>query len=408
MTSFSGNAVFRPVARLAAVVTIALGVGFAAGAAVGRATAAPLIVVPEELQRANLVQPFNDLFQAYHLLTTQSYYAPQLNRKTLLYAAINGMMSGGTGDPHTIFLSPQDTTAAQAEMNGSFDGIGASVDVTAHGLVVVPLAGSPAARAGLRSGDVIVRIDGHDVTVMNGDEAVTMLRGPAGTRVTLSVQRSGVHGLLTVVVTRGHITVPNVVSRMIGAIAYLKIAQFGDTTASDVVAALRGLMAHHPRGLVLDLRDDPGGFVDTAVTIDSQFLPQGRVILWEQNGQRHLEAPVRSAGTGLVLSTPLAILVNDGTASAAEITAGALQDYRRATIVGIQTYGKGSVQQEFPLDDGSSLRITTHLWLTPHQRLIQNRGITPDVTVDSPVSDGSPGDLQLSRALTLLGAGRSS
>src|SRR5579885_405222 len=400
MTTPRRSAILRPVARLASVVAVALCIGFAAGAMVGRATAAPPIVVPDDLQRS-------DLFQPFHLLTTQSYYAPHLSRKTLLYAAINGMVSGGTGDPHTIFLSPQDTAAAQAQMTGSFDGIGASVDATAHGLVVVPLAGSPAARAGLRSGDVIVRIDGRDVTTMNGDEAVAMLRGAAGTRVTLGVQRSGVHGLLVIVVTRGHITVPDVVSRMIGAIAYLKIAQFGDTTATNVVAALGRLMAHRPRGLVLDLRDDPGGFVDTAVRINSQFLPAGRVILWEQDGQGHLEAPVRSAGSGLARTVPLAVLVNDGTASAAEITAGALQDYRRATIVGIQTYGKGSVQQEFPLDDGSSLRITTHLWLTPRKRQIQNRGITPDVTVDSPVEDGSPADRQLSRALALLRPGRS-
>jgi carboxyl-terminal processing protease len=401
-----GSAIVRPVARLAMVIAVALSIGFAAGAVAGRATASPPIVVPDELQRSDLVQPFNDLFQAYHLLTTQSYYAPHLKRKTLLYAAVDGMMSGGTGDPHTIFLTPQDTAAAQAQMNGSFDGIGASVDATAHGLVVVPLVGSPAARAGLRSGDVIVRINGRDVTTMNGDEAVALLRGAAGTRVTLSVQRSGVHGLLVIVVTRGHITVPDVVSRMFGAIAYLKIAQFGDTTSTAVVSALGRLMAHHPRGLVLDLRDNPGGFVDTAVAINSQFLPSGRVILWERDGQGHLDAPVRSAGGGQARTVPLAVLVNDGTASAAEITAGAMQDNRRATIVGIQTYGKGSVQQEFPLDDGSSLRITTHLWLTPRKRLIQNRGITPDITVDSPVSDGSPGDAQLSRALTLLRAGR--
>jgi carboxyl-terminal processing protease len=131
------------------------------------------------------------------------------------------------------------------------------------------------------------------------------------------------------------------------------------------------------------------------------------VILWEQDGHSHLEAPVRAVGGGQARAVPLAVLVNDGTASAAEITAGALQDNGRATIVGIQTYGKGSVQEEYPLDDGSSLRITTHLWLTPRKRLIQNRGITPDITVDSPVSDGSPGDAQLYRALALLRAGRS-
>ena len=401
---------------LAALLVLTLG----AGIVVGRASADPRlagslvghpgtvraasasIVVPDELQRPDLVQPFDDLFQAYHDVTTASYYAPLPDRKRLIYAAINGMLTGGTGDPHTIFISPEDNAALQSSMNGTFEGIGAYVETTSRGIAVIPLPGSPAARAGLRAGDLIVRINGQDATAITADQAAALLRGPAGTSVTLGIRRGGVHGVFSVVVTRGRITVPNVAARMIGRIAYLQIAQFAATTGTDVSTALHRLLTHHPVGLILDLRDNPGGYVDTAVDINSQFLPQDDIILWEQNGRRQLDAPMRSLGGGQATMVPMAVLVNDGTASAAEITAGALQDNRRATIIGITTYGKGSVQQESQLADNSSLRITVRLWLTPHKHLIQNHGITPDIIVDSPVADGSARDAQLARALGFL------
>ncbi len=402
---------------LAVVLMLTLGTGIV----VGRASADPrlanaltghpstaraataAIVVPDELQRPDLVQPFDDLFQAYHDVTTDSYYVPLPDRKRLIYAAINGMLTQGTGDPHTIFISPEDNAALQSSMNGAFEGIGAYVETTSRGIAVIPLPGSPAARAGLRAGDLIVRINGQDATAITEDQAAALLRGAAGTTVTLGIQRSGVHGVFSVVVTRGRITVPNVAARMIGRIAYLQIAQFADTTGRDASTALHRLLTHHPRGLILDLRDNPGGYVDTAVDVNSQFLPQDDIILWEQNGQRQLDPPMRSLGGGQATTIPMVVLVNDGTASAAEITAGALQDNRRATIIGITTYGKGSVQQEYPLADNSSLRITVRLWLTPHKHLIQNHGITPDIVVDSPVSDGSARDTQLARALRVLG-----
>ncbi len=402
---------------LAALLVLTLG----AGIVVGRASADPrlagaltghtntaraasaAIVVPDELQRPDLAQPFDDLFQAYHDVTTDSYYAPLPDRKRLIYAAINGMLTQGTGDPHTIFISPEDNAALQSSMNGAFEGIGAYVETTSRGIAVIPLPGSPAARAGLRAGDLIVRINGQDATAITGDQAAALLRGPTGTTVTLGIQRGGVQGVFSVVVTRGRITIPNVAARMIGRIAYLQIAQFADTTGRDASTALHRLLTHHPRGLILDLRDNPGGYVDTAVDINSQFLPQDDIILWEQNGQRQLDAPMRSLGGGQATTVPMVVLVNDGTASAAEITAGALQDNHRATIIGITTYGKGSVQQEYPLADNSSLRITVRLWLTPHKRLIQNHGITPDIVVDSPVADGSARDAQLARALRVLG-----
>ncbi len=395
----------RSTIKRAALLLGVLFVGAGAGTAVGRATAGTPIVVPDELQRADLAQPFNDFFRAYDVVTTDSYYAPLPDRKRLIYAAINGMLTGGTGDAHTVYISPEDTVALQASLNGSFEGIGAYVDMTMHGVSIIPLPGSPAAAAGLHSGDIIVRINGNDITTLTEDQIVALLRGPAGSRVTLGIQRAGVHGVFSVTLTRRHISLPDVSSRTIGDVAYLRLAQFGVTTGRDASTALHTLLSRHPRGLVLDLRDNPGGLVDTALDVNSQFLPAGRIVLYERDQQGQLDA-LRSLGGGQALTIPMVVLVNDGTASAGEITAGALQDNGRATIVGVTTYGKGSMQQEYDLPDNSSLRVTIRLWLTPHKRLIQNRGVTPDVVVDSPVDDGSAADTQLARALRILHAGR--
>ncbi len=403
---------FRSTARRALVMAGMLLLGVGAGIAVDRvATGAPLagagaagtpIVVPADLQRPDLAQPFADFFRAYDLVTTQSYYAPLPDRKRLVYAAITGLLAGGTGDPHTTYVSPADNRALQQSANGTFAGLGAYIDTTTRGVSIIPLLGSPAAAAGLRPGDLIARIDGHDATTLTEDEVAALLRGPAGTRVTLGLQRAGVHGVFSVTVTRRHFVIQDVSSRTIGDVAYLRLAQFGPNTGRATHGALHVLLVRHPRGLVLDLRDNPGGLLDAAVDVNSQFLPAGRVILYERERDGRLDAPLRSLGSGRALAIPLVVLVNEGTASAAEITVGALHDNGRAKVVGVTTYGKGSVQQEYDQPDGAALLITTRLWLTPRQRLIQGRGITPDVVVDSPVADGSAADAQLATALRLL------
>jgi carboxyl-terminal processing protease len=385
---------------MATMLLAAMGLSFLAGTTFGDrpgATQAQDHPVPAEI-----AGPMNDFWRAYDLLNQNSYWSP-LDKKKLIYEAINGMLSGGTGDAHTIFLGPTDSAQANSQFDGSFDGIGAYVDMTPQGLVLDPLKGSPAMKAGLRAKDLVTRVDGVELAGMSQDDAVQRIRGKVGTIVHLTIVRAGVAEPFTVSVTRGHIVVPTVTSRMYGDIAYLEISQFNSDAGTQVPAQLKTLLAQKPRGLVLDLRDNPGGYLDVAVKIASQFIASGPIV-WEQKNNK-TETALSAAPGGLATAIPMAVLVNASSASASEILTGALQDDHRATVIGTTTYGKGSVQLLFPFDDGSQARITTALWLTPQQHLIQGKGITPNIVVLSPVDatqDGTPADQPLQRALAVL------
>jgi len=391
----------RTMALLAGVLLVALSLGFLAGTTVGdraRTGAAGDHPTPAEVSG-----PMNDFWRAYDLLNQDSYWAP-LDKKKLIYAAINGMLSGGTGDAHTTFLAPDDNAVAQTSLDGTLDGIGAYVDLTTQGIVLTPLKDSPAMRAGLRAKDVITHIDDVEVNGMSQTTAIKRLRGKAGTTVKLTVVRTGVAEPFRVLVTRGHITIPSVTGTMYGTIAYLRIVEFGSTADTEVIKTLNGLLARHPRGLVVDLRDNPGGYVPVVVHIASQFLAAGAPVMWEQKNDKTQTSLTAQAG-GVVPMLPMAVLVNSGSASASEILAGALKDYHRATVIGTQTFGKGSMQEDISFDDGAAARITIRLWRTPKQHLIQGIGITPDVVVASPTDpsqQGTPSDAPLNRALTIL------
>ena len=320
-----------------------------------------------------------EFLTAYHLVTQRSYFRP-FDTHHLVYAAIDGMLSA-TGDPHTLFLSPPQNRQASQQLNGSeFSGIGAIVQGACRGLnIVTPLPGSPALKAGLQRGDLVTRINGASIASMTQDQAISRVHGRTGTGVRLTVTRPG-RSTFTVRVKRGNIAPITAYGYMLGhSLGFIQITSFGDTTSDEVQQALTTLEARHIRGLVLDLRNDPGGFVDAAQHIVSQFLSHG-VIAYEQSGKSHLQ-PLNVISMPQAPNVPVAILVDGGTASAAEITAAALRDHGRAVIIGTRTYGKGSMQSVYSLSDGSSIRITDRLWLTPNKKSINNRGIEPNLVV---------------------------
>jgi carboxyl-terminal processing protease len=314
-------------------------------------------------------------------------------------------MLSATGDPHTLFLSPPQNQQADSQLNGSqFSGIGAIVQSACQGLDIVdPLPGGPALKAGLRRGDIVTKINGATVATMSQDEAINKVHGRSGTRVHLTVVR-GTGRPFSVEVTRGTIAPITAYGYSLGSnIGYVQVTSFGDTTSTEFQNAIASLSRHHVRGLVIDLRNNPGGFVDGAQHIVSQFLTTG-VVAYEQTADKKLH-PLNVVPMPQAPHVPVAILVDGGTASAAEITAAALRDHGRAVLFGTRTYGKGSMQSVYSMSDGSSIRITDRLWLTPNKQSIGQVGIQPNHVVQPSNQTGCAAlqsDPQLTAAVTYL------
>jgi carboxyl-terminal processing protease len=300
-------------------------------------------------------------------------------------------------------MDPQEYKDANAGMAGNYEGIGAYVDSSGDYLTIIsPIKGSPAEKAGLRAGDQIVALDGEDMTGINPELVRQRVLGPAGTTVTLTIKRESVEEPFDVQITRATITIASVEYEMKGDIAYIKLNTFGETTTDELKKALKELLANNPKGLILDLRNNGGGYLQTSVEVASQFVGEG-VIVAEKYGDGKEDTYDALSG-GLALDIPMVVLVNEGTASASEIVAGAIQDYARGQLVGVKTYGKGSVQIWTPLaDNQGAVRITIAKWLTPKGRAIHKIGLTPDVVVEMTNEDIDTGkDPQLDKALDLL------
>jgi carboxyl-terminal processing protease len=313
-------------------------------------------------------------------------------------------MVDALGDPHTSYLDPDEFRQLNMSLEGEYEGIGAWVDTTTEFLTIVsPMPGSPAEEAGLLPGDEVIAINGEDMTGIDGDLVVRRVLGPAGSEVTLTIRREGKAEPFDVTVKRANITVPSVESKMLDSnIAYIALFDFGANTTSELRDALKSLLEKNPTGLVLDLRNNPGGYLQTAVEVASEFIPDGD-ILQEQTGDGKIQI-YSALGNGLAYDIPLVILVNDGSASASEILAGAVQDHGRGKLVGITTYGKGSVQLPIELKDGQGMvRVTIARWLTPNGRQINEVGLEPDYKVELTQQDLEAGrDPQLDKAIELL------
>ncbi|HXF35083.1 MAG TPA: S41 family peptidase [Candidatus Acidoferrales bacterium] len=299
-------------------------------------------------------------------------------------AAISGMMSS-LGDPYTTYLSKSEIDGLQESLQGGdFGGIGVYIvqDPRTGEVVVEPIEGNPAMHAGMKPGDVIDSVDGKSIRGMKLDAVEHMIRGRVGTVVSLSVHSHGTTNVHALHVTRAFIHVPSVKAKMEGGIEYVRLADFGTSSYDEVRSAMLAGKLHHARGYILDLRNNGGGLLESAVQISSLFIPSGTIVsTLDRSGERESKGAEHTS----IGVAPLVLLVNKYTASSSEITSGAIQDYKVGTIIGTQTFGKGVVQSIYTMPDGSALKITTARYLTPLGRDINKRGITPDIVVSQPV-----------------------
>lgn len=339
-------------------------------------------------------------------LLENHFYGEVPTEEDLTYAAIRGVVAA-TGDPHTSFLEPNHARLLEEDLQNEFEGIGATVDLQDDGVIIVAtLPESPAERAGLLAGDVVTHVDGTSIKGKSLMEAVALIRGPRGTTVHLTVRRPNAAAPLEFDIVRDRIVLAAVESRIITtenekSIGYLKLNDFGARAPEQVKETLEELQAQGISGLILDLRNNPGGYLSSAVNITSQFIGEG-TILTEQGANDRTQVH-RARPGGVALDIPLVVLINEGSASASEILAGAVQDTGRGTLVGTTTFGKGSVQVPHTLSDGSSLRVTIARWFTPNGRAIHEVGIEPDIVVNRTPEDLRTGrDPQLDRAIELL------
>jgi carboxyl-terminal processing protease len=386
------------VALLIALITsLAFLAGFAAKASL---SPTPTIVAGEPA--GDEEEAFRVFWEVWHILE-RDFYGSLPDVQQMTYDAIRGVVDS-LGDKHTAFLEPKVAAIVRQDMSGSFDGIGAVVNMNDDGQLEIlrTFEGKPAARAGLKPGDIVLAVGDTPIEKLSIFEAVALIRGPAGTVARLTIKRQGVEEPFVVEVVREKIEMPVVESRVLDSdIAYLRLFDFNAQAASKLKMSLRSLLAEKPKGLIFDLRDNPGGFLDMAVEIASQFVSEGPILVEKlKDGQ---SKDYLAQGGGLATDIPLVVLVNNGTASAAEIVAGAIQDSGRGILIGEQTLGKGSVQLSYYLSDGSELRVTFAHWFTPNGRAIHEKGLIPDIEVKITEEDIQLGhDPQLQRAVEYL------
>lgn len=322
--------------------------------------------------------------EALHYIN--SSYVKEMDPKKLVYGAVKGMM--GELDPHSTFLTPDMFKEMQVETKGEFGGLGIEITIKEGQLMVVsPIEGTPAYKAGVKAGDKILKIDHESTEGMTLMEAVKRLRGPKGTQVTITIMREGLVKPIDITITRDIIKIKSVkyeVKDKEAGIGYVRIRAFQEHTNKELVKALKSLEAQETKAVILDLRNNPGGLLGQAVAVSDIFLPPGKLIVYTMGRAKEDQMRFSSKKPPIISpAMPMVVLVNAGSASASEIVAGALQDWHRAVVVGERTFGKGSVQTIFPLSDGSALKLTTAEYYTPSGRSIQEEGITPNVEIPS-------------------------
>jgi carboxyl-terminal processing protease len=348
---------------------------------------------------------FAVFWQAWQEINDNYLRNPSTTAQAKMYGAITGMV-GAVGDPYTEFFSPADSQQFQQDITGNFGGIGAELGTNTAGNIVViaPLPDTPAAKAGLKPEDIIVAVNGSSTESMNVDGVVNIVRGAIGSTVKLTIMRTGWTKTQDFTMTRENIQVPTVKFEMKGDVAHITLTEFTQDADGLFYQALQKAVDANAKGIVLDLRDDPGGYLEVAVDLSGYFLkPDSPVV--KEVGRAVPEQDFKAGGNGALDTMPMAILINGGSASAAEILSGALHDDRAIPLVGEKSFGKGTVQQLFNLSDGSSLKITVAHWVLPSGRILDHDGLVPDYPVilsDADIKSGN--DAQLTKALAVVQA----
>jgi len=347
---------------------------------------------------------FSLFWDAWRIIQEKYSGTEPFDYQKMVHGAISGMVES-LGDPYTIFMDPEDTKRFRDDISGSFEGVGMEIGIRNRELqVIAPLEGTPAKAAGLRPGDVIVRVDDTFTRNLTIDEAVSFIRGPRGTDVTLSILRDDWSETKDFVITRAVIEIPSLQWEMKEEnIAYIQLFHFSEDASRTFGTAATGILASSADRIILDLRGNPGGFLQVSVDIAGWFLKRGQVVVVEDFGEEGKEVIYKARGNNRLGSLPLIILMNQGSASASEILAGALRDHKGVKLVGEKSFGKGSVQELENLVGESSLKVTVANWLTPNGSHITDVGLEPDVVVEmTPEDFDQELDPQLDKALELV------
>jgi len=393
------------------VAVVTLGAAFTLGVFFGRGEATGFSGEVVAVDNQDLAKPdnvdFTAFWQAWNLLDEKyvnGTSTPDEKRQERVWGAISGMV-GALDDPYTVFFPPEEKEQFEADISGNFSGVGMEVGVR-NGIltVVAPLPDSPAKKAGIKSGDQIIKINEEPAALMTVDEAVRKIRGEKGTQVVLSISREGSEEAVEISITRDNINIPTIETEIKDGVFIISLYNFGGTATEKFKEALQEFVKSGSNKLVLDLRGNPGGYLDAAVEMASYFLPKDKVVVWEHKGDDEQDIAYRSRGYDIFSGElEMVVLVDQGSASASEILAGALKEHGVATLVGQTTFGKGSVQELVPVTKDTALKVTIARWLTPDGNSISNNGLEPDVPVELTLEDFKAGrDPQLERAIEIL------